>query len=309
MDGVCSIDLQCSHERTFGHKGHQCALVSLWNAKRMTLICPYTSLGGQQPSKWEFPFLPKSIHDRGKSRSDDPTRKVRAKVRCSCALLLTADILMHAADKGVGAVQMLRMKSNSVARSCPREHLQMVFADIAVGTTTVQVGQNVFGGLAADRHTTSYRAGAVIRHVHFIWSTKNRYNVLDATMTVKSSHVLQTQWMNNASEFDAQFEQHRKVHLIDKTCCSCVCLSVFHVDPCGHTVHDFDGSLHANTNDSPRHSVVRKNKRWDSSCSVRLFPPCCLQHGLFGPVDDRRGGHPTTLLKQHSRFTHTRIIY
>ena len=45
MGGVCSIDLQCSgvilsecaqlghgeecHERTFGHKGHQCALVSL----------------------------------------------------------------------------------------------------------------------------------------------------------------------------------------------------------------------------------------------------------------------------------------
>ena len=45
MGGVCSTDLQCGgvilsecdqlghgeecHERTFGHKGHQCALVSL----------------------------------------------------------------------------------------------------------------------------------------------------------------------------------------------------------------------------------------------------------------------------------------
>ena len=50
-----------------------------------------------------------------RSRSDDRTRMVRAKVRFSCALLLTTDILMHAADKGVGPVQMLRMKSNSVA--------------------------------------------------------------------------------------------------------------------------------------------------------------------------------------------------
>ena len=75
----------------------------------------------------------------GKSRSDDRTRKVRAKVRFLCALLLTTDILMHAADKGVGAVEMLRMESNSVARSCPRELLQMVFADIAVWNTTVQV--------------------------------------------------------------------------------------------------------------------------------------------------------------------------
>ena len=35
----------------------------IWNAKRMTLRCPYTSLGGRQPSKLEFPFLPESIHD------------------------------------------------------------------------------------------------------------------------------------------------------------------------------------------------------------------------------------------------------
>ena len=84
-------------------------------AKRMTLICPYTSLGRQQPSKWEVPFLPKSLHDCGKSRSDGRTRKERAKVRFSCAPLLTTDILMHAADLGVAAVQMLRMKSSSIA--------------------------------------------------------------------------------------------------------------------------------------------------------------------------------------------------
>ena len=41
---------------------------------------------------------------------------------------------MHAADEGVGAVQMVRMKSNSVARSCSRELLQVVFAGIAVST-------------------------------------------------------------------------------------------------------------------------------------------------------------------------------
>ena len=35
------------------------SVVLVWNAKRMTLICPYTSLGGRQPSKWEFPFSPK----------------------------------------------------------------------------------------------------------------------------------------------------------------------------------------------------------------------------------------------------------
>ena len=105
-----------------------------------------------------------------------------------------------------------------------------------------------------------YRMKTMIRHVHFIWSTKNRYNMLDATMTVKSSHVLQPQWMKNSSECDAQFEQHRKVHLIDETYCSCVCFLVFHVDLCGHAVHDFDGTLHADTSDSPRHSVTAFRK-------------------------------------------------
>ena len=74
-----------------------------------------------------------------------------------------------------------------------------------------------------------YRTKTMIRHVHFIWSTKNRYNMLDATMTVKSSHVLQPQWID-ASGCDAQFEQQRKVHLVDETYCSCVCFLVFHVD-------------------------------------------------------------------------------
>ena len=67
-----------------------------------------------------------------------------------------------------------------------------------------------------------YHTKTMIRHVHFIWSTANRYNILDATMTVKSSHVLQPQWMINASGCDAQLEQHRTVHLIDETYCSCV---------------------------------------------------------------------------------------
>ena len=66
-------------------------------------------------------------------------------------------------------------------------------------------------------------------------------------MTVKSSHVLQPKWMIDASGCDAQFEQHRKVHLIDGTCSSCVCLLVIYVDLCGRAVHDFDGTLHADT--------------------------------------------------------------
>ena len=61
----------------------------------------------------------------------------------SCVLLLTTDIrfeFMHA--EGFEAVQMLRMKSNSDARSCPRELLHMVFADIALwncGSVDAQV--------------------------------------------------------------------------------------------------------------------------------------------------------------------------
>ena len=47
----------------------------------------------------------------GTSRSDDRTRTVIAKVRFSCVLLMNTDILMHAVDERVGAVQMLRMKS------------------------------------------------------------------------------------------------------------------------------------------------------------------------------------------------------
>ena len=51
--------------------------------------------------------------------------------------------------------------------------------------------------------------------------------------------------MINASGCDAQFEQHRKVHLTDETYGRCVCFLVIHVDLCGRAVHDFDGTLHA----------------------------------------------------------------
>ena len=163
---------------------------------------------------------------------------------------------------------------------------------------TVQVGQNVFVTWQLIATRRLFRTKTMIRHVHFIWSTKNRYNVLDATMTVKTSLVLQPQWTNNASECHAQFEQHRKVHLIDETYFSYVCLLVFHVDLCRRAVHDFDGTLHADTNDSLRHLVTAFLKWFagrekcgpagpktprDSSCSVHLFPPCCLQHGGLGP--------------------------
>ena len=104
------------------------------------------------------------------------------------------------------------------------------------------------------------RTKTISRHVHFIWSTKNRYNMLDATMNVNTLPILQAQWTNNASECDAQFEQHRKVHLIDEPFCSCVCFLAFHVDLCRRAVHDFDGTLHADTNDSPRHSVTAFRK-------------------------------------------------
>ena len=87
--------------------------------------------------------------------------------------------------------------------------------------------------------------------------------------------------MINASGCDAQFEQHRKVRLIDEKYCSCMSILVFHVDLCGRAVRDFDGSLHADTNDSHRRSFIpvvrnpgqldRKHTRLDLSCSVRLF--------------------------------------
>ena len=40
----------------------------------------------------------------------------RRKVRFSCALLLTTEILMQAADEGVGAVQVLRMNEVELRR-------------------------------------------------------------------------------------------------------------------------------------------------------------------------------------------------
>ena len=80
----------------------------------------------------------------------------------------------------------------------------------------------------------------------------NRNKKLAATITVKSSHALQPQWMINASGCDAQLEQHQKVHLIDETYCSGVWILVFHVDLCGREVHDFDGTLDADTNYSHR---------------------------------------------------------
>ena len=99
--------------------------------------------------------------------------------------------------------------------------------------------------------------------------------------------------VENASGYDAQFEQHHKVHLIDETYCSCVCLLVFLVDLCGRAVHDFDGTLHADTNDSHRPSlhcesdslVVKNAGQLDRKhvvilgawCACSL--PSCKQHG------------------------------
>ena len=114
----------------------------IWNAQRMTHICAYTSLGGLQPSKWKFPFLPQSINDRGTSRSDDRTRAVTAKdefFMCSVG----DDGYPHACSRRAtwsranvenekhGLTSML----NSVARSCPRELLRIVVAVIAVWNT------------------------------------------------------------------------------------------------------------------------------------------------------------------------------
>ena len=154
---------------------------------------------------------------------------------------------MHAADKGVGAVPMLRMKSNPLPEAA-RE--KMVCADIAVWNTrsccdTVQVGQNVFLDLATDRHTAS------LPHENH-----------DTSRPLYLEHERSIQYVGrhhdcrNVTECDAQFEQHRKVHLMDETCCSYVCLSVFHVDLCGRAVHDFDGTLHAEL----RHSVTAFRK-------------------------------------------------
>ena len=76
-------------------------------------------------------------------------------------------------------------------------------------------------------------------------------------MTVKSSHVLFPQWMINASLCEVQFEQHRKGHLNDDIYCDCVCFLVFHVDLCGHAVHDFDGTLHADFTSTLGHCIPK----------------------------------------------------
>ena len=152
---------------------------------------------------------------------------------------------------------MLRRKSHSVARSCPRE---MVFADIAVWNTTVQVGQNVFGDLATDRHTASLphenhdtSRPLYLEHEESIQYVGRHH---DCKIITRSSTTVDEKFFR----VRRQFEQHRKVHLIDETYCSCVRFLVFHVDLCGHAVHDFDGTLHADTNGSPRQSVTAFRK-------------------------------------------------
>ena len=101
-----------------------------------------------------------------------------------------------------------------------------------------------------------------------------------------------------------------KVHLTDETYCSCVCLLVFLVDLCGRAVHDFDGTLLADTNDSHRPSlhcesdslVVKNAGQLDRKqpvilgCSVRLFPAILQATWLGSDLCRYRAGvgHPTT---------------
>ena len=117
-------------------------VIGIWNAQRMTHICAYTSLGGLQPSKWKFPFLPQSINDWGTIRNDDRTRAVTAKdefFMCSVG----DDGYPHACSRRAtwsrASVENekhgLTSMSKSVARSCPRELLRIVVAVIAVWIT------------------------------------------------------------------------------------------------------------------------------------------------------------------------------
>ena len=111
----------------------------IWNAQRMTHICAYTSLGGLQLSKWEFPFLPKSIKNRGTNGSDNRMRTVSAKSTFFICSLADHGYL-HACSRRASWSRAnvenekhgLTSLSNSVGRSCPRDLSQMVFAVNAI---------------------------------------------------------------------------------------------------------------------------------------------------------------------------------
>ena len=74
---------------------------------------------------------------------------------------------------------------------------------------------------------------------------------------------------------------------------ACVCVSCF----CSSTAHDFFAGCFIGCWQSMRKRRVTATCELQHgtslrffSCSVRLFPPCCLQHGGFGPIDDGWGG-------------------
>ena len=180
------------HERTFGHKGHQCALVSLdLEYQAHDAYLPIHSWWSAAVKEGvSIPHKVKSMTE-GKSRSHDRMRKVRTKVRFSCALLLTTHFLMHAADKGGGAVHTLRMWCQTPLPEATRENSGKWFSlTLQSGTPsccdTVQVGQNVFVTWQLIATRRLYRTKTMIRHVHFIWSAKNRYNMLDANHDCKN---------------------------------------------------------------------------------------------------------------------------
>ena len=137
-------------------------------------------------------------------------------------------------------------------------------------------------------------------------------------MTAHSSHVLQPQWMINASGCDAQFEQHQKLHLMDGTCCRCVSFMCISADaqfttlmvPCTQTqmIHIDTRSLHCESDSLVMRMAAPLDRKHvvilGARCACSL--PSCEYGWARTSVDDEQGvGHPTTAVRQHSRSTHT----
>ena len=81
-----------------------------------------------------------------------------------------------------------KLPERTLANSC-RCHCSLEHQVVATQCTLLKLAKmsSVAWQLIATRRL--YRTKTMIRHVHFIWSTTTRYNILDASITETWSHV------------------------------------------------------------------------------------------------------------------------
>ena len=169
----------------------------IWNVQRMTHICPTLLLVVSSRQSGSFHSSQSPSMTEGKAE----VMIERARSGRTCVFMCSvADHGSHHECSRQGSwsrpnveneveLRCQKLPERTLANSC-RCHCSLEHQVVATQCTLLKLAKmsSVAWQLIATRRL--YRTKTMIRHVHFIWSTTTRYNILDASITETWSHVL-----------------------------------------------------------------------------------------------------------------------